>query len=93
MANMFPTTTIPDAHLHSGLAGTAGTGAVIHRTNNLLPPGTRGAAADNAVANRHHTETWITLCCKVHVRFAIESFCGTGWKYKIRPELAWFRSS
>ena len=26
LANMFPTTTIPDAHLHSGLAGTAGTG-------------------------------------------------------------------
>ena len=40
------------------------------------------------------TETWLTLCCKlkVHVRSAIESLCGTGWKYKIRPELAWFRS-
>ena len=92
LANMFPTTTIPNAHRHSGLAGTAGTGAAMHRTIFLLSPGTRGAAADNAIANRHPTETRITLCCKVHVRSAIESLCGTGWKYKIRPKLAWFRS-
>ena len=91
----FPTTK-PDAHRHSGLAGKAGIVAAVHRTPNFLQPATRGAATDNVVGqyalHRHSTETWLMLYRKVHVSAVIESFCGSGWRYKIQPELAWIRS-
>ena len=83
-----------DVRLHNELAILPALRALDIRGQTIyLQPSRSDLALDNGVRNtRDPRQTWHTFFSALRMAGAFAPLLGAGWRYKIRPELAWMRS-